>query len=64
MAKIPGLANQFTFTLTLCFFAYFWSFLELFVPIKQLTCQILHGAGTELLRVDMVLLLNKGVSAS
>lgn len=48
----------------LCFFAYFWSFLELFVPIKQLTCKTLHDIGTELLRVEMVLLLNKRVSAT
>ncbi|CAM9623143.1 unnamed protein product, partial [Bubo scandiacus] len=28
----------------------------LFVSIKQLTCQILHDIGTELLRAEMVLL--------
>ena len=48
----------------LFFFAYFWSFLELFVPIKQLTCQILHDAGTELLSVEIILLLNKRVNAT
>lgn len=40
----------------LCIFAYFWSLiLGLFVPSKQLTFQVLHDVGTELLSgVDLV----------
>lgn len=45
----------------LCFFAYSWSLiLGLFVPIKQLTCQVLHHAGTELLSGESLVAEQEG----